>query len=232
LGTKKDPQTGQLIYYISRIERIPDRASVICGDAISNLRSTLDHLALQLFLVGPASSDTSLIESIYFPIGSSATDFKPGFARKIKVFGDEVIKTICVIEPYKGGKGEILWVLNKLNNIDKHRMLIAAGGRWHSVNIGAHVERRLHKMIIDEGIDFSLPEIPPLYIPSNAFTILKEGDELFRDAPDAEVNEKMNFHFHVAFDEPGIVEGKSIIETLHEGAHFVGGVLDQFVPFF
>jgi hypothetical protein len=45
------------------------------------------------------------------------------------------------------------------------------------------------------------------------------------------VNEKLKFTFDVAFDEPGIIEGKSIIETLDEMLKLVEGIILTFQPF-
>jgi hypothetical protein len=59
---------------------------------------------------------------------------------------------------------------------------------------------------------------------------LKTGDELFVDAPDAEVNEKMQFRFDIALSEPGVVEGTSLLETLHQLADLIGDIIVQFEP--
>lgn len=59
---------------------------------------------------------------------------------------------------------------------------------------------------------------------------LKAGDELFIDAPDAEVNEKMQFRFDVAFGEPQIIEGEPLLETLYQFARLVSGIIPKFEP--
>src|SRR5690348_13381383 len=49
---QRDPQTSKLIYYAAHVEPVPLLFSSITGDAIQNLRSALDYLAYQLYLVG------------------------------------------------------------------------------------------------------------------------------------------------------------------------------------
>jgi len=54
---------------------------------------------------------------------------------------------------------------------------------------------------------------------------LKIGDELFIDAPDAEVNEKMQFRFGVALSEPQIVQAQSLMELLIQLTGLVEGTI-------
>src|SRR5687767_11978858 len=67
VGTKRNAETGQLIYYVVSVEPTPDSIPLMTGDAIQNLMSALDHLAYQL-----VCSDTDdrppNPEWIYFPI--------------------------------------------------------------------------------------------------------------------------------------------------------------------
>ena len=48
VGSKHDPKTHKLVYYLMSVESVPDRLSLIAGDAIQNLMSTLDYLAFQV----------------------------------------------------------------------------------------------------------------------------------------------------------------------------------------
>jgi len=66
--------------------------------------------------------------------------------------------------------------------------------------------------------------------PADVLFPLKIGDELFIDAPDAEVNEKMQFVFEVAFGEPQIVEGEPLLETLRQLTKLVDGIVPGFEP--
>jgi hypothetical protein len=76
-----------------------------------------------------------------------------------------------------------------------------------------------------------IPDLSAFLRPANNLFPLKVGDELFIDAPDAELNEKMQFRFDVALNEPGVVEGKGILEMLKQVADLVGSTVAEFRPF-
>src|SRR4051794_5670012 len=67
VGTRRDPQTAKLIYYLSDVTAIPITVACICGDVIQNLRSSLDHLAYDLW--ANESNGRGTASNIYFPIG-------------------------------------------------------------------------------------------------------------------------------------------------------------------
>jgi hypothetical protein len=135
------------------------------------------------------------------------------------------IHAIDATKPYKGGN-DALWRLNRLNNIDKHRLLITAGGRYQSLNIGAFISGLMSK---------AMPHLPTAKIDvwfgvnDNLFP-LKQGDELFADVPDAEPTEDMQFSFSVAFGEPGIIEGKPILPEIKQLADLVDNLILSFKP--
>src|SRR5260370_40746829 len=64
VAPKGDPNTGQLRYYVTHAEPAPASIALVAGDAIHNIRSALDHLAYQLFLIGPGSG-SGFDEHIY-----------------------------------------------------------------------------------------------------------------------------------------------------------------------
>jgi len=75
-----------------------------------------------------------------------------------------------------------------------------------------------------------LPAISAFFQPADVLFPLKEGDKLFIDAPDAEVNEQMQFRFNVALNEPGIIEGKPLLETVHQLTTLVEGIVMALTP--
>lgn len=224
VGTKRDPQTRKLIYYVVRVNTIPDCIATIAGDAIHNLRSVLDHIAQHLFLVGPnRPSGPGKHDS--FIIRDSATEFKSALQGTIKDFRPDAVDVLRSIEPYQGGKGHELWILHHLDIIDKHRLLITVGSSFQSVDVAALFRpffEKIHAERFGSKDNSVLANFPPLFLkPADILFPLKAGDELFIDAPDAEVNEKMQFRFNVALNESGIVEGKPLLETVHHLADLV-----------
>ncbi len=134
VGTKRDPQTRKLIYYIISAEPVPDCLALIAGDAIQNLMSSLDYLAYQL-----VCSDSRGIPPnprwIYFPIADDASKYEAKKQGKLKGVRQETFDAIDALKPYKGGNA-LLWVLYRLNNIEKHRLLLTVGSQHSGINIG------------------------------------------------------------------------------------------------
>jgi hypothetical protein len=227
VGTKRDPQTRKLIYYLVSVREAPAKLSAITGDVIHNLRSALDHLAYHLVLVGGGSPS----KQTYFPISDSAAKYKTESIGKIKGMRPDAIKAINAIKPYRGGN-DALWRLHRLNNVDKHRLLITVGSAYRSANIGPHAHRMIKQAWTDSGFN-DAEKIPVLDIflrPADRMFPLKAGNELFIDGPDAEVNEQMQFRFEIAFGEPQVVEGEPLLETLQSMADSVNHLVSDFAP--
>ena len=226
VSAKRDPQTRKLIYYVLKAEPVPVEIAMIAGDILHNLRSALDHLAYQLFMVGTRGVGDP--KHVYFPIFDDAAKYKAGVGGKVKGMRQDAIDAIDAIKPYKGGN-DTLWRLHKLDNFDKHRLLITVGAAFSNFNVGQHLGPKLAEMMKAQGLP--MPAIPDLYIsPTDRMFPLKAGDELFIDAPDAEVNEKIKFLFDIAFGEPGVFEGDSILETLQGMLDLVNNLVSDFAP--
>jgi len=121
----------------------------------------------------------------------------------------------------QGGKGDVLWTLHRLNNIDKHRLILAAGAAFRSINFGA---------IISEMVGGNFPIIDAYFRPTDNMCPLKAGDSLYVDAPDAEVHQDDYFRFDVALNEPGIIEGKPLLEALVQFRDRVNSIIEGFRP--
>jgi len=59
---------------------------------------------------------------------------------------------------------------------------------------------------------------------------LKEGFELYIGAIDEKPNPKLQFRFDVALSEPGIIEGKSLLSTVHQLMAHVEGIVAALMP--
>jgi hypothetical protein len=99
----------------------------IAGDVAHNLRSSLDHLVYHLALVYNPDVPDEVLEKVAFPIGQSLERYESLRRRKLDgVIEPAAIKLIDGLKPYKGGN-DVLWRLQEMNNIDKHRRLISVG---------------------------------------------------------------------------------------------------------
>jgi hypothetical protein len=227
VGTKRNPQTRQLIYYLTEVSPTPISFSTITGDALQNLRSALDHLAQQLFLVGSGSNVTS--RRVQFLIEQNAAQYKGRLQGVVQGMRQDAIDALSACEPYNGGKGHDFWVLHELNNIDKHRLLVTVGSSFGSVNLGAIATAELEKVT-----GRTLPTLPGLnafFRPADILFPLKAGDELFIDAANAEPNQNLQsdgFRFGITLNEPGIAEGKPLLETVQHLSDLVSNTIPLF----
>jgi hypothetical protein len=114
----------------------PDDFGLIAGDAIHNLRSSLDHLALALAIAGASTKGVSMTQKkvarIQFPVVASPSEFAEQLRRgRLEYVEPAVQAFIEDSQPYrmtpKAPKANNLFVLSALDNADKHRVLTTAG---------------------------------------------------------------------------------------------------------
>jgi len=134
----EDSEPAIKIYRIKVIEPIPSHWSAAIGDVIHNIRAALDCLATSLVWRAGHTSN-SAVEDAYFPIRANAAGLGDrACSAFFKRIGADAEKFIRAIEPYKGGKGELLWILSKLDILDKHRALIPAGATFGQISINSN----------------------------------------------------------------------------------------------
>jgi hypothetical protein len=232
IGTKRNPETRQLIYYVTGVRETPVSLALIAGDVLQNLRSALDHLAHQLIAIG--TGHPGPFPYAYFPISNDVAAYEAKKGGQIKGMRPDAVTAIDAVKPYAGGN-DTLWRLHKLNQIDKHRVLITVGSVFQSVDLGGYGFRSMLKALPpDSPMRPALAEIletnPPQAFFNHADRTfpLKVGEVLFIDGPDSEVDEEMQFRFEVALSEPNIIDGEPLIESLQAIADVVGDVIGQF----
>jgi hypothetical protein len=223
---KRDPETRRPIYYMRQVDAVPTEISLILGDAIQNLRTALDHISQQLYLVGTGSSN--LAKHVSFFIADSASEHERLVGGKVKGMTQKAIDAICALEPYKDGKGHQLWVLNKLNNIDKHRTLVACGGSFRSFDVLAvrppGMPPRMKAMIEQSKLSMFMNAADKL-------CPLKVGDELYIGLPDEEFNPTLPFCIGIALNEPEIIQPDLMLTTVRHLAEIVSDTVKAMKPF-
>lgn len=224
-----DPQTGYRIYKLVSVRDVPEPISLITGDAVHNLRSTLEHMGH--YLMCDSMGWLAPFPSVYFPIAVNAAQYKAGRRREIEGIGDQAIKAIDAIQPYGRGSGEILWCIHCLDIIDKHKVLLAGA-----------TKNRLHTMLPSQRaimkerfLGLNIPQPDPasdtrLYLTESIVRKFPlEGGDVLAIVPPAEVDEHMHFRFEVAFSEPEIVKGRPIVETLHQASGLINNIIMNFI---
>ncbi|MFZ0798756.1 MAG: hypothetical protein WCA13_11740 [Terriglobales bacterium] len=129
---KIDPERQQLITTIPKAPPIDPALPLMIGDCVHNLRSALDHLVYQLALQNGASSKAA--EKTFFPIYLTETEFDDRVKKLVKPFiSDSAFTELQQSQPYAAydiPEEADIWILHKLDIIDKHRLLIVAGQQF------------------------------------------------------------------------------------------------------
>lgn len=210
VSIQKDTQTGRFFANATLTAEPPPRLSAMVGEVIHNQRSSLalliNHLICQV------SAPTRSTE---FPICDSPTAFrsyqknrrldpKCGLA-KIDVLGQSIKDTVEQLQPYQDPSNP-LWVLHNLNNLDKHRNLIAVGTPVGMVQIS----------LIGSGDSFHgmrLPGWNPAQGPLRQGSLLLSWDMGY-GPPDLSVTRKVRPSLDVVFGQADPSAGRPVIQTL------------------
>jgi len=231
IGCKQDPQSRKPVYYVSHVHPIPEAMTLIAGDAIQNLMGGLDHLAYQLVCSDTGDKPPNP-DWIYFPIRNSLNEYEAKKHGEMQGACDDTFLAIDQLKPYKGGN-DLLWVLYKLNNIDKHRLLLTVGSQAAGIHLGemmASVFATERPNALPANAIEMLRRMDHFLVPADKGFPLKDGFELYIGAVDEKPNPNLKFRFTVALDEPGIVEGKPLFETLHPLTTLVEGIVAALTP--
>jgi hypothetical protein len=218
-----DPNVGNKIYNLTKVTPIPPNIRLIAGDAIQNMRSALDYLACGLVRVATKAEPSKYVG---FPISDSmptSREEKAAFARQVKGMRKEAIDAIKAIKPYKGGD-DTLWRLHRLNIIDKHRLLMAAG------TCVTLVDPRFMTKLRDYLITGNEP-LPGVTRPLKNWFPLKAGDKFSLNIMNTKVELNEEPFFEIALNEPGIAEGEVVISVLKQSLRSVQEVVGNLTRF-
>jgi hypothetical protein len=109
----------------------PDVSLVLqAGEVLYQLRSTLDHLIHQLVIL--SGNESRLVDSRrhQFPIFETAAGYDERAAKTIDGVSPDISATIRKLQPFEnrpdGPRNDMLWILQDLNNTDKHRLIPVA----------------------------------------------------------------------------------------------------------
>lgn len=176
-------------------ESIPEDISLIAGDAIHNIRASLDILIFQM--IGKSARKPKRIQ---FPFANSQEDFENEIQRgELYLAGEHVVDYIRKIRPYKGGD-DLLSSLHSLDIQDKHKNIIMVHNLSH---VRGDVWPKLHSSLINiTNLDLVSRITGPV------FTVkLKKASRRERRAkkfykPDCEIiNDKSCFEITFSDDE-------------------------------
>lgn len=226
--TQEDPDSGELWVVTTDVRPIPRRIAAIAGDAVFNLRSALDHLYRQLLLVHGKATEN--IEA-NFPICGNASKYETILAGMKKRIRPDALKALSALEAYKGGKGHDLWILNRLNNIDKHRLLLTLMSAGGAVRLGNMLCENVVTIgeVFDDDIA-ALDEFSRNFIifPAEPY-VLKLGEKLM-PISDLESQKDPELIVYISINEPDVIKSGLLPDLIQKHADLVGGIVESFRP--
>jgi len=218
-----DHETGQVSYKLGKVPPIPPEISAIAGDAVHNLRSALDLLMTQLIL---AAGETPGRE--YFPIAETPEKFVARCRAEIEGrITQDALDVLLACEAYRGGTGDALWRVHKLDVEDKHRLLFVFGVVPRSQTLPMPVSD------LPAGFrEAILPLMRETFFRPADRSVLSEDDVIGTQDIASKAENELRFRLEVAFAEAEIVQGDPVHPTLLQLAAAVGAVVESFARFF
>lgn len=227
VAARRDELSRKPIYFVAAVEPVPDVISLVAGDALQNLMAALDHLAYQL--VCKDTNDRPPNPNwIYFPIADDQEKYDAKKSGKMAGVGSTTIAAIDALKPYRGGD-DVLWSLYRLNNIEKHRLLLTVGSQAGGIHLGQLLAAHLPPEFPSEASKM-LQGMTHFLMPADKGFPLTPGFELYIGGPDEPINPSLQFRFEVVLNEPGIAEGKALSSAVLEVAERVEAVAKALTP--
>jgi hypothetical protein len=212
-----DTQTGELIF---RWERRPEAVPIpaiwgaIAGDAINNLRSSLDVLWRQVTDPRPGKRNNQRKNP--FPFEGSANKLEARMRGEKQPARKAALKIALAFQSYKS-ENNPLWDLGEASNSDKHEVptVVIIGGASTAAFTVEDTMRRHHVVHL---------------VTSRELMPVEDGKELYRAvAPLPQHPDKqMKPTFGIAFGECEPLQGRPVFPTLHEFAGIVQGIFETF----
>jgi hypothetical protein len=217
-----DSENGDYVWRMEVHRTAPVRLGILIGDVVHNLRSSLDHLAWQLALIRTDSPR----QSTEFPIfidaksGPGKEGFEPKGREKIRDLPDDAQKLIEAVQPYSpdaAARG-LLWLLHKMSNTDKHRIILAPLAAFGGVGIPISHDAPRGSIILETSELDHGSEL--LRIPRESLRYLDEHGE-------------PTFIFRIGINIPDIVRRRDILTALSLIEKMITNeLLPQFERFF
>lgn len=204
-----DPNTGRRTYDIFIKRELPDSVPFLIGDVVHNLRSALDHVAYEIVKRGGGTPSQGLV----FPIKDTRKEVVDAIKSEIQVAAGSDIVSLIVdgIQPHEGGKGHPLWVLHRLDCIDKHRELLPTADAISFDHIEA---------VDEEGTTYT----------GLSLTWVRGGKLSFPDyvkGKNLHIKKQGRLYVGVQFKNVDCAEGELVIPTLNRLRSTVAKTVDQ-----
>lgn len=209
-----DVETGDWVLRAVVRRQPPLRFGAIAGDAVHNLACSLDAL---YGIVLPDRKHS------YFPFCTSVEDHAARFAGHEKPSRQAAVNLLREAKAYPGGN-DPLWLLNVLNNEDKHRTLIPCYGSI------SNIVETFYDPPHPSGV---VASVRVWHEPPNPICPVEHGAEIHRIPAarrgQSDVDMEPQVAITIAFAELEVVKGKPIIPTLYKMTQAVDSVVNAFL---
>ena len=206
LSVEKDADTGDHVLQFAVTKPVPEGFSAIIGDALHNLRTVLDYVAVDIVTAGGGSTGYTS-----FPFRETREEVENAISGgQMKLAGADIVSLILdVVQPYNKGGNEALWVLHKLDIGDKHLNLTP------TITVAALTDLTGSAGGMQfTGCTFGVGEGGKLNVlgMTEEFTFEGQGKPAFA----------------ILFGEGQPFGGKAIVPTLHQLSQLVSRTVDHF----
>lgn len=201
--------TGQREWWTSCDAMYTRQIALVAGDAIHNLRAALDLMYCELV----RAAGNAIAPDDTFPVRKSERAFedaKPTIRNRIT---EDALEALSRLEPFRGGN-EPLYLLHRLDIIDKHRLLTAT-----AVSARGGITRG---------------KLPTLHLLPDAQSVALGPRKALAFAmpfDDPEVDEIGGPYIELFINEPEAGAVQLLDPLLRELRHAADGVLEALSPF-
>jgi len=140
-GTRSELHSAEgVLKFVIRVDQpLPADLPLMVGDCLHNLRSALDHLVYECN-ANPGDRSCQFPTWTDKPERFNRGKWREEVKRRMKAPGAAQLRTLLLeLEAYQGGAHEFLWLLQELDVIDKHRLLLtalsAASKAWFEASV-------------------------------------------------------------------------------------------------
>lgn len=221
---KRDADTGRYLWRVRPDRERLAEVSLLFGDFIHNLRATLDHIVWEL--TPPEQRERRPLPEfpIYLNPGPGGDGFHKTGILKIWSIPQDAKVVIEAMQPYNAPAGQKersspLWWIRELDNIDKHRAVIASAWMLSGGSVFIRDDEML-SVIVSLKVHRGR---------MNDSGVIAELDTSGGSSPeDVELNPTLEIYL----TESGLPEA-GLVATAHDLYYLVKNkVLPQFAPFF
>lgn len=198
--TEADPNGAENLHKVKLTKPIPGELGDIAAETIEGLRSSLDQAVYATAVANGRANPTSA----YFPIADSVDDLANVIKGRCKHVPPDIITLLRAFNPHKGGN-DVIWALNKLCNINKHRLLVGFATTSNAVHIA-----------YAQG---------PISIFAPQWDSRKNEIIFARTPRDAQPNYNINVETNITFGEVDILRGAPAGAVIREMASEIESVV-------